>query len=158
MQIEQPRRIRHTYTQHLVAAPARVFPLLCPVREAEWVPNWDPRRVLTRSGVGEKDCVFITEAAPQDAIWVITHHDEQAGRLEIIKVTVDHTVCKLEIALRARGTQGTTAEVAYGYTALGPLGESFLEEFTAAWYQQFMQEWETALNHYLTTGEMLVSG
>ena len=154
MQIEQPRRIRHTYTQNLVAAPDKVFPLLCPVREAEWVPNWDPRRDLTRSGVGEQDCVFITEGAPQDAIWVITRHDAEAGRLEIIKVTVDHTVCKVEIALSATA-QGTAAEIAYSYTALSAAGEAFLEEFTADWYRGFMKEWEDAMNHYLTSGQMI---
>lgn len=157
MIIEQPRRVRHTYTQNLVAPPEKVFPLLCPVREAEWVPNWDPRLVISDSGVGEKDCVFITEAAPQDAIWVITRHEEQAGKLEIIKVTVDHTVCKVEIALTATPT-GTSADISYGYTAIGPAGEAFLKEFTAEWYQRFMQDWEQALNHYLSTSQMIQDG
>ena len=157
MIIEQPRRVRHTYTQNLVAPPDKVFPLLCPVREAEWVPNWNPRRVISDSGVGEKDCVFITEAAPQDAVWVITRHDEQAGKLEIIKVTVDHTVCKVEIALTASAT-GTAAEISYGYTAIGAAGEAFLKEFTPQWYERFMQDWEEALNHYLSTSQMIQDG
>lgn len=154
MIIEQPQRVRHTYTQNLVAPPNKVFPLLCPVREAEWVPNWNPRRVLSNSGVGEKDCVFVTEAAPQDAIWVITHHDEKACKLEIIKVTVDHTVCKVEIALTAT-PEGTSAEISYGYTAIGQAGEAFLQEFTPEWFKRFMQDWERALNHYLATSQMI---
>jgi hypothetical protein len=33
MKIVQPNRATRTYTQHLIAGPAAVFPLLCPVRE-----------------------------------------------------------------------------------------------------------------------------
>jgi hypothetical protein len=158
MEIEKLNRVRRTYTQTLVGPPERVFPLLCPVREKEWVPNWNPKRVLSASGVAERDGIFITEAAPHDAIWVITRHDAGAGILEMVKVTPHHTVCKLEIALKASGEQGTQAEIAYQYTTLGPLGEAFLKGFTEEWYRDFMKEWEAALNHYLTTGEMLATG
>lgn len=154
MEIEKPNRIRHIFTQTLTGPPDRVFPLLCPVRERDWVPNWNPKRVITDSGVAERDGIFVTEAAPHDAVWVITRHDAGAGILQMIKITPDHTVCKIEIALRAGG-EGTRAEISYEYTSLGPLGDAFLKEFTEKWYQGFMEEWEAALNHYLTTGEML---
>jgi len=154
MEIEKPNRIRHIFTQTLTGPPDRVFPLLCPVRERDWVPNWNPIRVITDSGVAERDGIFVTEAAPHDAVWVITRHDAGAGILQMIKITPDHTVCKIEIALRAGG-EGTRAEISYEYTSLGPLGDAFLKEFTEKWYQGFMEEWEAALNHYLTTGEML---
>lgn len=35
MEIREPVRARRTYTQSLLAAPDQVFPLLCPVREAD---------------------------------------------------------------------------------------------------------------------------
>ena len=157
MEIEKPSRVRRTYTQTLKGPPDRVFPLLCPVRERDWVPNWNPKRVITASGLAEQDGIFITEAAPQDAVWVTTRHDAGAGIFEMVKITPDHTVCKLEIALSTSGEQGTKAEISYAYTALGPLGAAFLKEFTEEWYRNFMREWEAALNHYLTTGEMLTS-
>ena len=50
MQITAPYRVRRTYRQHLVAPPDAVFPLLCPVRETEWVQGWDPTLVVTASG------------------------------------------------------------------------------------------------------------
>jgi len=34
-------------------------------------------------------------------------------------------------------------------TSLGPPGDDFVAKFTANYYRQFMQEWETALNHFL---------
>ena len=42
MKIAAPRRVSHSYVQQLVASPAEVFPLLCPVREAEWLRGLGP--------------------------------------------------------------------------------------------------------------------
>jgi hypothetical protein len=155
MNVFPPRRRRHSYTQTLAASPAAVFPLLCPVREADWTPGWEPLVVLSASGVAERDCVFITSGLPHVAIWTITRYDAEAYRLEFLKVTPEHSVCKIEIALSAIDTDGTAAEIAYSYTSLGPAGDAFLAEFTEEWYGRFMREWEDALNHYLATGRMI---
>ena len=158
MKILSPKRIKRSYTQSLVAPPEKVFPLLCPVRERDWVPDWDPELVLSNSGIAEADCVFITRGSPQQTTWVITRYDPQGYTLEILKVTQNHTVGKLEIALAGDGDGGTSAEVSYTYTSVGPEGDAFLEEFTEAWYRDFMERWERTLNHYLSTGEKLSRG
>lgn len=155
MLIVKPRRIRHTYTQSLAAPPAGVFPLLCPVREEEWVPAWEPESVISASGVAEEDCLFITPAEPASAIWIVTRHDPTALELTMYKVTPGHTVGRLDIALTGDAKGGTTAEVSYEYTSLGPSGDAFLEDFTEEWYRSFMTGWESALNHYLETGEKI---
>ena len=36
------------------------FPLLCPVREREWLAGWNPTIVHTKSGVAEPGCGFVT--------------------------------------------------------------------------------------------------
>lgn len=155
MIIEPPKRIKHSYTQNLAAPPEIVFPLLCPVRECDWEPGWDPVKVISKSGVAEQDCVFITPAEPEDAVWIVTRHDPEAFHLEMYKVTPGHTVARLVIFLSQASGNTTRADVSYEYTALGPPGEKFLEGFTSAWYENFMKEWEDALNHYLTTGKKI---
>ena len=37
MRVKKPNRVSRTFTQNLVAGPERVFPLLYPVREADWI-------------------------------------------------------------------------------------------------------------------------
>ena len=148
MRIEPPRRARHTYVQHLVGTPEQVFPLLCPVRECDWASGWDPLRVASSSGVAEVDCVFVTAATPHNAIWYVTRHEPDAGFVEMLKVTLELTACRLSIQLRpAHG--GCTAEVTYCHTSLGPAGDRFVDEFTADFYARFMREWESELNAYL---------
>jgi hypothetical protein len=156
MTIQPPVRVRRTYQQHLDAPPDRVFPLLCPVREADWVPGWEPSLVVSASGVAEEDSVFVMPGdETDDAIWVITRHDPAAYAIAFVKVTPGHTVGRIEITLSADGVERTTATVAYQYTALSAAGEAFVHEFTDAAYATFMQQWERQLNHYLRTGRML---
>jgi hypothetical protein len=157
MKIVPPKRAAHSYVQQLVAPPERVFPLLCPVREADWIVGWAPRLVVSASGVAEPDCVFVTPAEGTEAIWVVTRHEPAAGFVEMLKITPGVTACRLTIQLRA-APGGCSAEVTYRHTSLGPAGDAFVDGFTADFYRQFMHDWEARLNHYLQHGEVLVAG
>ena len=61
MKVQTPNRIKHSYTQNIQAPPSKVFPLLCPVREIEWVVGWNPLLVVSKSGFAELDCLFVTK-------------------------------------------------------------------------------------------------
>lgn len=154
MKISKPRRVTRSYTQRLVADSGTVFPLLCPVREADWIEGWDPVFVATQSGVAERDCVFVTAAKPTDAVWYITQHQPEAGFVEMLKITPLVTACKLSIQLRPTPA-GCDADVTYCHTSLGPAGDAFIESFTDDYYRRFMQDWEARINHYLTHGVAL---
>ncbi len=154
MKIVKPTRASHTYTQHLVGAPDAVFPLLCPVREADWIEGWDPVLVVSSSGVAEPDCVFTTPAPPIEAIWYVTRHEPETGFVEMIKITPNVTACKLTIQLRAVAC-GSEAVVTYSHTSLGPQGDAFVASFTEGYYREFMQDWESRINHYLLHGSAL---
>jgi hypothetical protein len=158
MKITKPNRVTRSYTQHLVANPATVFPLLCPVREADWIDGWDPISVLTFSGVAEPDCVFTTSAVPSNDIWYITRHEPSNGFVEMLKVTPMVTICKLTIQLHP-SENGSEAIITYSYTSLGPEGDAFIESFTEDYYRKFMQAWELRINYYFVHGKaLLVSG
>ena len=38
--INKPRRVKHSYTQSIKGTPEQVFPLLCQVRETDWIAGW----------------------------------------------------------------------------------------------------------------------
>jgi len=153
MNIVKPHRVTRSFTQKLNAPPDQVFPLLCPVRESEWVNGWHPRLVASDSGLAELDCVFVTAAGPQEAIWMITRY-EPTKHLEIIKVIPGIVVGKIVIHL-ATASGGSKAAISYTFTALGPDGDRVVNEFTQSHFDEFMLTWETELNHYLATGERL---
>lgn len=153
MNVTHPRRVARSFTQRIAAAPAAVFPLLCPVREADWIEGWDPVAVFSASGVAEPDCVFVTGSGPEAAIWYVTRHQPDAF-VEMIKITPAVTACRLTIGLAAV-PDGTEATVTYSHTSLGEAGDRFLDGFTREAYDESMRRWEARLNHYLTTGAML---
>ena len=153
MKIVAPHRVRRTYRQHLVAPPETVFPLLCPVRECEWVQDWDPELVVSSSGVAEPDCVFLTSDRGRDAIWVVTRLDRASWTIELLKVTPGVTVGHITVKLTAEPS-GSAADVTYQHTAISDAGRDFVDRFTEEFYEAFMKEWEASMNHYLTTGEL----
>jgi hypothetical protein len=60
-------------TQRLVATPEKVFPLLCPTREYDWIEHWRCQMVHSESGFAELDCVFTTDFPHVgDETWVVS--------------------------------------------------------------------------------------
>lgn len=153
IKITKPNRIRREYTQTLSATPQTVFPLLCPVEEDKWIPEWSPEFVLSCSGVAEEDCIFQTPGKPNSSIWIISRYEPEQFHIEMYKVTPEHTVGKLRIQVSGKNKKETKATISYEYTSLGEDGDLFLEGFTEESYAEFMKIWEDALNHYLITGE-----
>jgi hypothetical protein len=151
MRVVEPSRITRTYVQKLQAGPEEVFPLLCPVRERDWVDGWDPLVVYSRSGLAEPDCVFLTGDDEPESVWIITRRDSDKFELEILKVTPWTTIARINIGLRQNEASGTDATVTYTYTALSETGEDFLRHYTESYYADFMRYWETAINNYLSS-------
>ena len=151
MRIETPYRAEHTYVQKYPEFPPEaVFPMLCPVREAEWVAGWDPVVVYTHSGVAETGCTFITSQDGRDAVWYIVRHDPEHHAVEMVKITPQVTACRLRIDVRADGKGGCEAEVTYSHTALGQEGRSLVDQFTAETYREQMEHWEQSLTACLS--------
>jgi uncharacterized protein YndB with AHSA1/START domain len=64
-----------TRTLRVARPPADVFPLLCPVREREWIPGWSADVLHSESGLAELGCVFVAHLGEgRDATYVVTEH------------------------------------------------------------------------------------
>lgn len=149
MRIVDPVRVERSYTQKLRGKPGAIFPMLCPVREAEWAEGWDPLSIFTKSGFAEKDCVFTTGEQGPDSIWTITSFDSNNHCLEILKVTPGMTVGRIKIKLSENAAGETDAEVRYMYTAISSEGEDFVRDYSEEFFKSFMRYTESALNDFL---------
>jgi hypothetical protein len=156
LQTMRSQRVVHEFTQLNHGTPALVFSLLCPVREAEWLPRWKYRLVCSQSGVAELGCVFTT---PNDdgseTIWVITRHDPINFEIEFAWVCPQLLATRLEISLTPGGPDRTHSRIRYTYTALSPAGEREIERMDSKWFEHRMRDWETAINHYLDKGRII---
>ena len=147
--VEKPAKAKRSYIQKLVASASKVFPLLCPVRELEWVPGWSLDAAFSESGVAEEDCVFVTCEEKNKATWMITRHEPSNFFVEMVKILPDQTASKLRILLTDTGSNSCDALVSYTHVATSEKGKEFVESFTQDYYETFMKSWETELNKFL---------
>ncbi len=154
MKIVPPKRVSRTYTQSLTGPPEAVFPLLCPVREVDWIEDWDPLLVVTELGVAEEACVFVTPSEAENSYWYVTDYEPEKGFIAFVRFTPELTATRLAIQVRP-APQGASADITFTHTSLGEKGDAFVDGFTEAAYAEFMQLWEKRMNHYLSTGTCL---
>jgi hypothetical protein len=132
-----------------------VFPLLCPVREKDWIEGWNYEMIYSRSGLVEKNCVFSTPFAQGiETIWQVTEYEPDLNWIEFTRVTQGLFTVRISIQLN-ESSSGCTGEITYRYTALSKLGKTMIESMVAQHFHDDMRYWERGLNHYLETGKML---
>jgi hypothetical protein len=142
-------RLTRTYRQTLDAGPERVFPLLCPEREKEWLPGWDARMIHSESGFAEPRAVFATRHGDgAEIIWLVAEHRPPA-RVHLVRWHPDAMVVDIELDLAGPRPQTTWLDIRYTYTATAPAGRATIEAMTVEQWHAQMQNWEDHLNAWL---------
>jgi hypothetical protein len=140
------------HVMHLSAPPSAVHPLLCPVREGEWIPGWQATLHRSDSGVAEAGCVFTTPGTGgPDWVWMIVVHLPEHLRFAIHAPESHATI--LDLHLESEGG-GTRLAWTYDLVPLTPAGEAFVAGY-ATRFPIAMALLERRLAHFLATGTML---
>ncbi|MEW5772261.1 MAG: SRPBCC family protein [Thermodesulfobacteriota bacterium] len=148
-------RVVREYARELDASRERVFPLLCPVREYEWIEPWRCDLVYTESGVAEAGCVFRTDFPddPGPEVWVVSRY-EPDERIEFVRVG-EHCAVKMEIGLADLPGGRTRLLCRHEFTGLDPAGNAWLAQYGEEAYAQDMTQLLDMLAHFLGAGRML---
>ena len=150
------RRSVRTYRQTIEASPDVVFPLLCPVREAEWLDGWRYEMIHSASGLVEEGAVFRTPGDDEPStVWIVTRHDREAKLVEFARFTPDSRVSVLKIGVEAAGDARSHVDVSYATTSIAPHGDAFLDAWTEEAFLRAVTFWERSMNHFLATGARL---
>jgi hypothetical protein len=149
-------RVTRTYRQTINAAPNVVFPLLCPVREAEWLDGWQYTMIFSESGLVEEGAVFSTPGDGEaDTLWIVTRHDVRERVVEFTRFTPGSRVKVLRIGVTPADQGRSFVDVAYTYTSITEAGDAFIERFTEEKFLGAVTFWEDSMNHWVQTGERL---
>ncbi len=152
----QAKRISRSYRQTINAAPERVFPVICPVREAEWLENWDYKMIYSETGLAEPGAVFSTSSeGEQDTIWIITKHDAVKREVEFTRVTPGSRTCVLQVCIRQKDENSSFVDLTYTFTATSDAGNTFVDNYTEETFLRNVRRWEDSVNHFLATGRIL---
>jgi hypothetical protein len=137
------------YSHDIGAPPEKVFPLLCPVREYEWLDTWACELIYSQSGVAEDDCIFRTGHSGEPMTWSVSRY-EPPKRIEFVAVTPQRHVMHLKIALEpfAGGTRLRWERV---FTGLTESGNERINE----WNVEMEKALSEKLDYFLKTGKML---
>jgi hypothetical protein len=150
-------RVTRSYRQTINADPAAVFPLLCPVREAEWLDGWQYAMIYSASGLIEEGAVFSTpHDGEKDTVWIVTKHDPEGREIEFARFTHESRTCVLRIAVRAHAAHSSFVDISYTYTGTTPAGNEFIDRLTEAAFVDAVVFWEKSMNYFLETGRKLI--
>lgn len=150
------RRIEeHSIT--IQATPDAIFPLLCPVREAEWIEGWVGTPVHSASGVAEENGVYRVQSPGRpDSIWMVLRRDPSARELDLVFFVPGLQVTRLLVDVAAISASESRLSVRYVRTGLSEEGNRELCSPDAAErFLAMMSAWRATLEHYLLTGEKL---
>jgi hypothetical protein len=153
-----PLTRRHfTFETTLKASPSLVFPLLCPVREYEWIEHWRCELLHSVSGVAEPGCVFRTEFPDSwgPEVWVVSHY-EPCERIAFVR-TGGLRAMRYAISLRPKG-EGTRILWHQEITSLNAEGDALLRSDTREAFDAEMRHLNFLLEHFLVNETMYRDG
>jgi len=154
-QADPAKRAVVTAEMRLGAAPEKVFPLLCPVLEYDWIPGWDCDLVFTRSGVAEEDCVFVTHfPGEENEVWTVSRY-EPPRRIEFVRFLPAKRVMRYVITLEDDGPGATLLAWTKIMTGLAEDSLAGLEATAPENHEVLVRKLERMLAHYLEKGAML---
>lgn len=151
------KRVSRSYRQTINATPEIVFPLICPVREADWLDDWDYIMIYSKSGVAELGAVFTTSFWENtEQVWIITKHDAVKNEVEFARVVPGLVTSVLNVNILRKDEQSSHVDITYTYTSLTEKGNNFIDnKYTEAFFSENMKEWEDSMNYFLKTGTKL---
>lgn len=150
------RRNVREWTHQVEAPAAEVFPLLCPVREYDWIPYWECDLIFSESGVAEDNCIFRTELRGYgEEIWTVSRYEPERCVIEFVVVSPASHVEKLDLHVEETGARSCAVHWTRTLTALNDEGNEAVEQQTGEVFDQRMTLIGEMLVHFVATGEML---
>ena len=143
-------RVIFTGLQSYSSPPEAVFPMLCPVREYDYIPPWECDVVYLDSGLAEQSGVFTTHFpgdGDQKDVWVISRYDIDR-KIEFIRVSGLRTMI-YRIDLQSTLTGGTIVNWEQIITGLTEEGNQHIETLTQSDFTVMLAQMQEWLQSYL---------
>jgi len=130
------------------ARPEEVFPLLCPVLEYDWIPDWRCTMLYSESGVAEKDAAFFRHEAPGvKAFWYCVAY-EPPERIEYLVLQRRGTLMKLSLSLEEAVGGSTRLTWTMLFTASGWMASLLKRRFSPELFEKFIALRKRQLEEY----------
>ncbi len=146
------------YTQRIVrktAIPLKadaktVFPLLCPVKELDWIKGWEDMCTLvyTESGIAEEACVFETDTPEEGvSLWICSHYDAAQCEITYIKHIIGKAVIKWDMVVRDTA-DGSAIDSVYNMTSFSEDGVAMVRDYDERYLDVLFEGIQKQINGY----------
>ena len=146
--MESGNRLVVEYDMEIRASRSKVFPLLCPVREYDWIPEWKCEVIYSQSGFAEKSCVFATEF--DDGLgresWLICEYDPPS-QISFVRAG-KHRIMRYDILLKEH-KRNSTLTWRQEIITLTSKGRGHLADYEHIHFPLQMQHIAKLLNKYV---------
>lgn len=140
-----------TFQKTIQATPEKVFLLLCPTKEYDWIPGWECELLHSRSGYAEYNCIFRSDILGTEEIWICTRFEPDRA-IEYTRVSENiATILRITIVDLCNGS--ITIQWTMTVSALNETGNQMIHHFDV--YRERLQMITQMLEHYLATGTMI---
>ncbi len=140
--------------QRYPAGVEKVFPLLCPVREAEYLPQWRCKLIYLASGTIEEGGVFETDLVSEGFerdIWVVSSLIPNRS-IQFVRVSRKRAMT-YNIRVAKMSEPGTVLEWTQVVTGLNPKGNEYVHRLVQSDFTVLLKKMEDLLKAYLNTLE-----
>ncbi len=145
------RRNGISFEKTFQTSPEKLFPLLCPTTEYDWLPGWASELLHSKSGYTEQNAVFRTNFFGPEEIWVCTHFEPNKS-IEYTRFSQDITAT-MAISLTDNYDGTVTGRWVITASALNENGNAIVNSFQAS--GRHMEEILSSLDYYVTHGQMV---
>ena len=137
----------------------RLFELMCPVKNCDWVPGWRDRCevIYSQSGIAEPGCVFRISDQPylMGSAVVVNTCFQPHQKIRYTAVN-EHLTYHIQWNFEALPTSGCKIIVTRTWTALSTAGSTFLEDLEFSAGRPLLGLIDLA-EYYLANGKMYVA-
>mgnify|MGYP000851688843 CR=1 FL=1 len=149
----QAERKRLSSEVHLRSAAEKVFPLLCPMREYDWIDGWICELVASESGFAEENCIFKCDLPIWGKeTWYILNFETGRGWTAIR--TGEHISTRIDLSLNEENGS-TIFRAEFLLTATDPEGNVQIGNFPDEFAYQFCSRLGRMLDYYIENGKAM---
>ncbi len=142
--------------------PEKVFLLLCPTKELDWIEGWENVHTLiySDSGIAERSCIFTTDVPGEGrSVWIASKYSLENRNVEYVKFLAEmDAVVHWEMTVTAESPQKCSITSNYIITGLSDKGNAFVGDFEKNNLPALMDRLPKMIEHYMKTGKKMKLG
>ncbi len=128
----------------------RVFPLLCPKREEEWIPGWECETIWSASGYNEEGAIFrTTKPYGTELYWTTLRYDLQNRIVDFLITAPRLFMFRFTITVEPAGGGVLPIVFTQVFTSLSEEGNALLERYEAEDFGARLRNLEEFMNRYV---------